>query len=115
MLPKLAAPPIDARRAETLAALAEVAGAALPPHLEALFPPLLAAMASEAEAEAEAAKSAASAVLRAVPSDAHYLLLPQVLGGARDERRASARRRQRCAARTSPRRSASTRRTTCRA
>ena len=86
VLPKLAAPPIDARRAETLAALAEVAGAALPPHLEALFPPLLAAMASEAEAEAEAAKSAASAVLRAVPSDAHYLLLPQVLGGARDER-----------------------------
>ena len=98
VLPKLAAPPIDARRAETLAALAEVAGAALPPHLEALFPPLLAAMASEAEAEAEAAKSAASAVLRAVPSDAHYLLLPQVLGGARDERPRAARRPALCGA-----------------
>ena len=86
VLPKLAEPPIDAHRASTLGALAEVAGAALPPHLEALFPPLLAAMASEAAEEAEAARHAASAVLRAVPDDAHYLLLPQVLGGARDER-----------------------------
>ena len=86
VLPQLAAPPIDAHRASTLGALAEVAGAALPPHLEALLPPLLAAMASEAAEEADAARSAAFAVLRAVPDDAHYLLLPQVLGGVRDER-----------------------------
>ena len=84
VLPALAAPPIDAQRAQTLGALAEVAGAALPPHLEALFPPLLAAMASESAEEADAARSAASAVLRAVPTDAHYLLLPQVLAGVGD-------------------------------
>ena len=84
VLPALAAPPIDAHRAQTLGALAEVAGAALPPHLEALFPPLLAAMASESAEEADAARSAASAVLRAVPTDAHYLLLPQVLAGVGD-------------------------------
>ena len=85
VLPKLAAPPIDATRAATLGSLAEVAGPALPPHLEALFPPLLAAMGSEDPDESEAATGAASAVLRAVPDEAHYLLLPEVLGGLEDE------------------------------
>ena len=81
VLPKLATPPIDARAAATLGALAEVAGPALPPHLEVLFPPLLLAMGSGSEANRVAAADAASAVLRAVPADAHYLLLPEVLGG----------------------------------
>ena len=86
VLPKLASPPINAARARTLGSLAEVAGAALPPHLPLLFPPLLAAMGSDSnEDEADAAYAAASAVLRAVPIDAHYLLLPEVLGGLSDE------------------------------
>ena len=85
VLPKLAAPPIDATRAATLGSLAEVAGPALPPHLEALFPPLLAAMGSDDPDESEAATGAATAVLRAVPDEAHYLLLPEVIGGLEDE------------------------------
>ena len=84
VLPKLASPPINAARASTLGALAEVAGAALPPHLELLFPPLLAAMASEDAEEAEASTSAAAAVIRAVPDEAHYLLLPEILNGVTD-------------------------------
>ena len=85
VLPKLASPPIDAARAATLGSLAEVAGPALPPHLEVLFPPLLAAMGSENVDESEAATGAAAAVLRAVPDEAHYLLLPEVVNGLEDE------------------------------
>ena len=85
VLPKLASPPIDASRASTLGALAEVAGPALPPHLEVLFPPLLVAMGSEDPEESEAAVGAAGAVLRAVPDEAHYLLLPEIVGGLTDE------------------------------
>ena len=85
VLPKLASPPIDASRAGTLGALAEVAGPALPPHLEVLFPPLLVAMGSEEPEESEAAVGAAGAVLRAVPDEAHYLLLPEITGGLTDE------------------------------
>ena len=85
VLPKLASPPIDASRAGTLGALAEVAGPALPPHLEVLFPPLLVAMGSEDPEESEAAVGAAGAVLRAVPDEAHYLLLPEITGGLTDE------------------------------
>ena len=62
-----------------------MAGAALPPHLEVLFPPLLAAMGSENVDESEAATGAAAAVLRAVPDEAHYLLLPEVVNGLEDE------------------------------
>jgi hypothetical protein len=81
VLPKLASPPINAQSASTISALAEVAGAALPPHLEILFPPLLVAMGSSDDEEATAAMDAATSVLRAVPDDAHYLLIPEVLGG----------------------------------
>jgi hypothetical protein len=91
VLPKLASPPINAARASTLGALAEVAGGALPPHLSLLFPPLVAAMGSDDAEEAEAAANAAAAVLRAVPDEAHYLLLPEVLNGVTDSETAAVR------------------------
>jgi hypothetical protein len=47
VLPRLAAPPLTAFSAHTLGALAEVSGAALPPHLPVLMPPLLHACSSE--------------------------------------------------------------------
>ena len=50
VLPRLAAPPLTAFTAHTLGALAEVSGAALPPHLPVLMPPLLQACCSEARA-----------------------------------------------------------------
>jgi|AntAceMinimDraft_12_1070368.scaffolds.fasta_scaffold05872_1 HEAT repeat protein len=84
VLPKLASPPINAARAGTLGALAEVAGAALPPHLSLLFPPLLVAMGSGDPEESTAAAAAAAAVIRAVPEEAHYLLLPEIVNGVTD-------------------------------
>ena len=82
--------------------------------LEALFPPLLAAMASEAEAEGGSKErgvepSCARPERRALPRSSRKCSAARGTSA-----RASARRRG-CAARTSPRRSASTRRTTCRA
>ena len=58
------------RWALKLGALAEVAGAALPPHLALLFPPLLSAMGSADAEESGAAANAAAAVLRSVPGEA---------------------------------------------
>jgi len=86
VLPKLASPPMTASALSTLSALSLVAGAALPPHLTIIFPPLLDAMASADEGLVLAATDAATSVLKAVPNDAHYLLIPEVIGGLRDDR-----------------------------
>jgi hypothetical protein len=47
VLPRIATPPLTAFSAQTLGALAEVSGAALPPHLPLIMPPLLSACSSE--------------------------------------------------------------------
>ena len=62
VLPKLASPPMTASALSTLSALSLVAGAALPPHLTIIFPPLLDAMASADEGLVLAATDAATSV-----------------------------------------------------
>ena len=85
VLPNLAQPPLTAKGAATLGALAEVAGTALPPHLPLLVPPLLEAMAEEDEENRTAATSAAIAVIKAVPENASHMLLPEIKRGMGDE------------------------------
>ena len=85
LLPKLIAPPIKLSHARALAAVAEVAGAALHMHLDSLVPALLAETYLEAEitpagktadpALRDALVGAASAVALAVEDDGlHYLV-----------------------------------------
>jgi len=85
VLPNLAQPPLTAKGAATLGALAEVAGTALPPHLSLLVPPLLEAMAEEDEESRTAATSAAIAVIKAVPENASHVLLSEIKRGMGNE------------------------------
>ena len=85
VLPKLASPPIDASPRPARSRARGGGGARVPRTSEVLFPPLLVAMGSEDPEESEAAVGAAGAVLRAVPDEAHYLLLPEITGGLTDE------------------------------
>lgn len=85
LLPKLLAPPIKLSHARALAAVAEVAGAALHPHLDTLVPALFAETYLEAEVAPEGCEvqaalrdalvAAADAVALAVEEDGlHYLI-----------------------------------------
>ena len=84
VLPRLAAPPLTAFTAATLGELAEVAGAALPPHLPVLIPPLLVAACSANPELAAAGREGAEAILVAVEEGAEAEVLAELLRGMED-------------------------------
>ena len=85
VLPRLAALPLTVAHAQAMAALAEVAGPALPSHLPAILPPLLDACAGGDAAVADAAASAAQVVVLAVEEDDVYQVIGELLSGLEDK------------------------------
>jgi len=84
VLPRLVAPPLSVFHAHAVAALAEVAGPALPGHLPVMMPPLLEACAGDDEAVREAAMAAAQTVVLAVDEEDAYQAVGELLSGLED-------------------------------
>lgn len=80
MVPRLIKPPITSPSLRALGALAEVAGAAIHPHLGALMPPLLtlASKHPDVSPQAAAAHKAVAAVSLAVQEEGLYLLMQEL-------------------------------------
>lgn len=79
VLPRLTAPPIKASSARMLAAVAEAAGASLPPHLPQLLPALISGAASKDEETRGASADAAMAVVLALDEEDAHLAIAELL------------------------------------
>ena len=86
VLPRLASPPLTVSHAHAMAALAEVAGPALPSHLPAILPPLLDACADGDAAVMDAATEAAQAVVLAVEEEDIYQVIGELMSGLEDRK-----------------------------